>query len=201
MLRDDGWGRVWVHIYSCAIFVLKHTFEFCICAILSDHRDEGSRSCFCYQQRRSTSAERPQGQYRQRRERSLTAFSLAINHHHQESYRIYQEATNAVSLSGNRPCHLTRSPHIHLFGPPPTHSSHHSPAATTSSAQTWPHQCPYSKHGTTTGPNLTTLPYAPSPCTKKSAARLNLLLSPPPLISVLPNVPFTCSGSYATIAT
>lgn len=61
-----------------------------------------------------------------------------------------------------------------------------------------PTHLPYSKLGTTTGPNLTTLPYAPSPCTKKSAAKLN---RPPPLMSVRPNVPFTCSGSYATTAT
>lgn len=58
---------------------------------------------------------------------------------------------------------------------------------------------PNSKLGTITGPYLLT-PIPPSACTIKSHAKLSL---PPaaPAISVLPNVPLTTSGSYATTAT
>lgn len=63
-----------------------------------------------------------------------------------------------------------------------------------------PNHRPYSKLGMMTGPYLTGAAYAPSFCTMKSAARLNL---PLPLIPgvTFPNVPCTTSGSYATMAT
>ena len=70
---------------------------------------------------------------------------------------------------------------------------------------------PNSKLGTMTGPYLLVpdvatgplaggAPVAPSPCTIKSTAKLNLP-APFPLKSVWPYVPCTTSGSYATMAT
>ena len=52
---------------------------------------------------------------------------------------------------------------------------------------------PSSRLGMMTGPYLLTPPYDPSPCTMKSAARLNL--PPPCAMSVRPYVPCTTSGS------
>lgn len=58
---------------------------------------------------------------------------------------------------------------------------------------------PNSKLGITTGPYFIIPAYPPSPCTRKSAARLNFPL--PRLLSIRPKLLLIISGSYATIAT
>ena len=55
---------------------------------------------------------------------------------------------------------------------------------------------PYSKLGIITGPYFIGTPNPPSPCTKKSAAKLNLPPPPPPALPGVPaKAPCTTSGS------